>query len=205
MSTTTQKFSSIPIYDHEHFERLYTSHIDPWSVLTSRYEREKFQATVDALHKPMYDHILELGCSIGGLTRLLAPRCKALTAVDTSTVALDRARKLCAQPHIRFLQAHLPDGDWRGKYDLVVLSEVLYYFNVASLVRLAELLTHVVTPTTCFVVVHWTGETDYPLSGDGAMDLFRDLMRAERTTHQRRTNYRLEVWTGSRLDCDARS
>lgn len=194
MSTTTLKSSSNPTYDHEYFEKLHASHVDPWSVLTSAYEREKFRATLDALEKPVYGHILELGCSIGGLTNYLSSRCKALTAVDTSGTALARAREWCPQPHVRFVQAHLPDGHWQGSYDLVVLSEVLYYFTIPALVRLADRLSRFVMPETRFVVVHWTGETNYPLSGDRAMELFQCLVRARRVHHERHPCYRIETW-----------
>lgn len=195
MSTPTPKSSFAPLYDHAHFERLYTEQVDPWSVLTSRYERDKFKATMDALQKAEYAHVLELGCSIGGLTRHLAPRCRALTAVDTSGVALQRARDWCPQPHVRFVQAHLPDGDWDGDYDLVVLSEVLYYFSIPALVRLADRLSRMLAPGTECVVVHWTGETDYPLSGDRATELFQCLMRAQLRSRVRHAAYRLETWT----------
>ena len=197
MSNPTPKFSCAPPYDHDFFERLYADKIDPWSVLTRSYERDKYEATLRSLGQGCYRHALELGCSIGGLTRLLAERCDALTAVDTSAIALQRARELCRLPNISFVQAHLPDGDWSGSYDLVVLSEILYYFSVPALVRLADQLARVVNKRTEFVVVHWTGETDYPLTGDRATELFQCLMRAELHQRERHAWYRLETWTGA--------
>lgn len=193
----TLKSSYVPSFDHEFFERLYTSQVDPWSVLTSAYERDKFEATLQALSKPRYHHALELGCSIGALTRLLAARCDTVTAVDTSAIALGRARQLCDAPNVRFVQAHLPDGQWSGSYDLVVLSEILYYFSIPALVRLADRLSKVVTPTTEFVVVHGTRETNHPLTGDRATELFQSLMRADLRSRTRHPNYRLESWTAS--------
>lgn len=195
MSTPTPKFSFAPYYDHGYFEQLYTDHDDPWSVLTSDYERDKFAATLDALRRPTYRHALELGCSIGGLTQHLASRCAALTAVDTSASALRRARQRCAQPQVSFVQAHLPDGQWDGPFDLVVLSEVLYYFSIPALVRLADRLSRVMTRQTELVVVHWTGETDYPLSGDRATELFQSLLRAQVRERVRHPMYRLESWS----------
>ncbi|GAB2803335.1 class I SAM-dependent methyltransferase [Dyella kyungheensis] len=201
MSNPTPKFSSASQYDHEFFERLYSSRIDPWSVLTSAYERDKYEATLQALAQPHYRHALELGCSIGGLTRLLAGRCDAVTAVDTSAMALQRARELCQASNVDFVQAHLPDGDWHGPFDLVVLSEVLYYFSIPALVRLADRLSKVITPKTEFVVVHWTGETDYPLTGDRATELFQSLMRAELCLRTRHPKYRLERWVAAGGGC----
>ena len=64
-----------------------------------------------------------------------------------------------------------------------------------ALVRLADRLSKVITPTTEFVVVHWTGETDYSLTGDRATELFQCLMRADLRARTRHPNYRLETWT----------
>jgi len=199
MSMPTPKFSSAPQYDHEFFERLYTGQVDPWSVLTSSYERDKYEATMQAPARQRYRHALELGCSIGGLTRLLAGRCDAVTAIDTSTMALQRARELCTASNVTFVQAHLPDGDWDGPFDLVVLSEVLYYFSIPALVRLADRLSKVVTEGTEFIVVHWTGETNYPLTGDRATELFQCLMRADLRSRTRHPQYRLESWTSGAI------
>lgn len=197
MSIPTPKFSSASQYDHEFFERLYAGRIDPWSVLTSAYERDKYEATMQALAQPRYRHALELGCFIGGLTRLLAGRCDAVTAVDTSAMALRRARELCPASNVNFVEAHLPDGEWSGPFDLVVLSEVLYYFSIPALVRLADRLSKVITAKTEFVVVHWTGETDYPLTGDRATELFQSLMRVELSLRTRHPKYRLERWVAA--------
>lgn len=195
MPTSISKPSLARRYDHGFFEKLYTEHDDPWAVLTSDYEQDKFDATLGALQRDTYSNALELGCSIGALTRRLAPRCKALTAVDTSPAALRRARLHCPDAHVSFVQAHLPDGDWHGPYDLVVLSEVLYYFPVPALVRLADRLSHVVTRHTEVISVHWTGDTDYPLSGDRATELFQSLLRAQVRQRVRHPSYRLETWS----------
>jgi SAM-dependent methyltransferase len=198
MSMLTPKCCCGPSYDHQYFEALHRTHRDPWNVLSSAYERDKYHATLRALRKLRYRNALELGCSIGGLTQLLANRCEALTAVDTSSAALEQAREQCTAPHVRFLEAHLPDGDWQASYDLVVLSEVLYYFTPAALVHLATRLRECITPyRTDFVVVHWTGETDYPLSGEGATELFRQLMHANCHHRMYEPSYRLETWVAS--------
>ena len=204
MSTPTSKSFSVRSYDHDYFERLYRARPDPWSVLTSDYELAKFARSMQSLEKPTYAHGLELGCSIGGLTRFLTARCRMLTAVDTSHHALRRARRLCTDANVRFVQAHLPDGAFEGPFDLLVLSEVLYYFNEAELKQLAGRLSQVMTPDVEILVVHWTGRTDYPLSGDRAMDVFRHHMHAQVRRHMRHPAYRLETWTcASRPACVA--
>lgn len=196
MPTPIQKCSSgPPEYDRRYFEELYRTHDDPWNVMGSAYEQDKYQATLRALRKPRYRHALELGCSIGGLTRLLAERCESLTSVDTSSTALEHARQHCPASHVRFVRAHLPDGDWQARYDLIVLSELLYYFTPCALAGLANRLRSCIEAGgTEFIMVHWIGETDYPLSGDVAAHLFLALMRASHCMHMREPLYRLDSW-----------
>ncbi len=198
MRMQTQKCCYTERYDQDYFERLYTEHADPWSVLASTYEHDKYVATMAALDQSRYGSALELGCSIGGLTRRLATRCDRLVAVDTSQAALARARHACGYPNVDFVQAHLPDGDLGGPFDLIVLSEILYYFSMPALVRLADRIARVARPGAEYVVVHWTGETDYPLTGDRATELFQTLVRAKLRSRIRHASYRLESWRAPR-------
>jgi predicted TPR repeat methyltransferase len=55
-------------------------------------ERRKFAATLDRCGPGPFDRALELGCSVGTFTELLAPRCRSLLAVDVSQRAVDRTR-----------------------------------------------------------------------------------------------------------------
>ncbi len=194
MHMQTQKCYYAERYDQEYFERLYTENADPWSVLASAYEYDKYAATTSALEQSHYGSVLELGCSIGGLTRRLATRCDRLVAVDTSEAALARARQICGYSNVEFVQAHLPDGDFAGPFDLIVLSEILYYFSMPALVRLADRVARVARPGGEYVVVHWTGETDFPLTGDRATELFQTLVRAKLRARTRHPSYRLESW-----------
>ena len=76
---------------------------DPWRFATSDYERAKYEATLAALPHEIYRDVLEIGCSIGVLTRQLAPRCEKLLALDVAAKALDQARARCADlAHVAF-------------------------------------------------------------------------------------------------------
>ena len=57
-------------------------------------------------------------------------------------------------------------------FDLLVLSEVIYYWSIADLERMAAFADRAVEPGGDMVLVHWTGETDYPLTGDEAAQRF---------------------------------
>ena len=74
--------------DTAFFDAAYAWDPDPWR-LSSDYEREKYATTLEALPKQRYESALEVGCSIGILTRELASRCSLLLALDAAQAALD--------------------------------------------------------------------------------------------------------------------
>lgn len=157
----------------DYFEALYRADPDPWRFRTSEYEREKYAATLQALTRPRYGRALEVGCSIGVFTAQLAPRCDALLAIDGSATALDAARVACAAlPGARFEVRLVPDAFPEGRFDLIVLSEVLYYLHPVDLDRVAARCLEALEPGGDLVLCHWLGETDYPLTGRDATDLF---------------------------------
>lgn len=155
------------------FDALYRAEEDPWGFRTSDYERGKYAATLAALRRPRYAAGLEIGCAIGVLTRQLAERCDSLLAIDGSAVALQAAAADCAdQAHIRFARGMVPKDFPDGRFDLIVLSEVLYYLNPADLVTLAAQCCAALRDGGEMVLCHWLGETDYPLPGCAASDAF---------------------------------
>lgn len=183
------------IFDQAYFDSLYRQNPDPWDFRRSDYEKKKYAATLAALPRDRYAHVLELGCSIGELTRRLATRAGQLTAVDTSAVALTTAREACREhTNIAFVQAHLPDGDWECPADAVVLSEVLYYLDADAVRRLAERIVRC-APMADLVLVHWTGETNYAMTGDEATATFLEAAGPARLTSVREPAYRLDVLT----------
>jgi len=179
-----------------YFENRYRADIDPWDFRTSAYEREKYEATLAALGKPSYADALEVGCSIGVLTTKLAQRCEHLLAIDASQTAIDAAR-VAAPPNVTFETHMLPDSFPKGSYDLILLSEVLYYFSAADLRRVAELCCESLSADGEIVLCHWLGETDYPLTGVQASKMFADAvaMRAPVCRILRDDVFRLETLT----------
>ena len=78
-----------------HFEALYAGDPDPWKFATSDYERRKYAATLNLLPDRRFSSALEVGASIGVLTRQLAARCDRVLATDVVEVALEQGRKRC--------------------------------------------------------------------------------------------------------------
>ena len=183
-----------------YFDALYTENPDPWNFASSPYERQKYDATLAALPRDLYEHAFEVGCSIGILTRRLAHRCRRLLAVDASETPLREARRICAdRPNVTFEHRFIPQ-EWPDEtFDLIVLSEVIYYLTAPLVAAAATRVCASLAPQGDIVLVHWIGETDYPLSGDEATEQFIASARphARLVGQQRTSRHRLDVLRGS--------
>lgn len=157
----------------EHFKRLYRTRDDPWNYQTSPYEAAKYAATLAALTRHRYASALEAGCSIGVLSALLAPRCDRLLSVDLVERAVEKtAARLAPYPGARALCAMLP-GDWpQGSFDLILLSELIYYLAAPEIDALARCVARDAATGAECVLVHYQGETDTDIRPDTARDRF---------------------------------
>jgi SAM-dependent methyltransferase len=132
------------------------------------------------------------------LTRDLAARCDLLLAVDAAAAPLKAARARCAGlPQVTFDRMLVP-GEWPDpelRFDLILLSEVVYYLDAADVARLAARVGASLAPGGEVLLVHWTEATDYPLSGDAATELFIDAAVgfAGIIRQQRAAQYRLDL------------
>ena len=180
----------------EYFDTLYTANPDPWNFAASPYERAKFALTLNAMRKPRYRSGLEVGCSIGVLTRSLASRCDSVVAIDAAPTPLVEARRRCADlPGVRFEQMFVPEQWPDGVFELILLSEVVYYLSPVDVGRLADRVTRSLSEGGCVILVHWTGPTDYPLSGDEAAAVFIEEMGSTCVVERadRYAEFRLDV------------
>jgi hypothetical protein len=101
-----------PTLGREYFEAIYAADPDPWKFATSDYERRKYAVTLSALPRARYTSGLEIGCSIGVLTKILGARCDSVLGVDVAASALSQARQRCAMlPNVWFAQLAAP-GQW---------------------------------------------------------------------------------------------
>lgn len=185
--------SSLPA---DYFEALYAADPDPWRFATSAYEHDKYAATLQALPRPRYRRGLDIGCSIGVLTEKLAERCESLLAVDAAERPLHEARRRCAQcDAVEFARLSIPAEAPPGRFDLMVLSEVLYFWRREDVARLSGLVEAALLPGGDIILVHWLGHTDYPMDGDEAVEFFLATTRAftRRLAHSRTAHYRLDV------------
>ncbi len=182
----------------ERFERLYRDSPDPWGYRTSAYERTKYAATLEALPKRAHGLCLEVGCSIGVFTGLLAARCEHVVAIDFSLSAIRLARQnLTGVRNVDLLRASFPEDTPPGSWDLIVCSEILYYLQPPVLKEAVRWIEAHLGYGASVVVVSWRGVGgDEPLTGDDVHDrLARDLS-AWHALDARRDEYRLDRFDG---------
>lgn len=182
--------------DAAHFQRLYDADPDPWGFRTSRYEQAKYRRTIEALGPQRFVSGFEAGCSVGVLTRMLASRCDALLAVDIVEQPLRMARAACAnQPWVRFGRMQIP-GEWPAvRFDLIVLSEVLYFLSPIDIAATADHAATCLGSNGVVVLVNWRGRSGAPCTGDEAAEIFIDRARGSLgvSTQYREDRYRLDV------------
>ncbi len=181
----------------DYFEGIFASDADPWNLATSEYERRKFERTIEALNDRRYASALEIGCAHGVLTQRLHQLCDQLLAIDISQTALAFAQqRLGTQPGLEFAQMGFPADAPRGLFDLCVMSEVAYYWNAGDLSRAAQWLTDHIIPGGRVVLVHYTGETDYPCTADEAVGALQRGTSGQfpPCLADRHESYRLDLW-----------
>ncbi|MFZ0092237.1 MAG: SAM-dependent methyltransferase [Solirubrobacteraceae bacterium] len=138
------------------FEARYQADPDPWSYTTSEYEDEKYDATLAACGPGPFASAIELGSSIGVFSKLLAPRCRALVTIDAAPTAVAAARRrLAGIPAVTTIEGAIPEAIPRRQYDLVVVSEILYYLTGPQLNATLALLRRCSSPGARWVAVHW--------------------------------------------------
>lgn len=165
--TLTQKF----------FDDFYAGSEDPWGFESRWYEVRKRALTMACLPRPLFSSGLEVGCSIGVLTADLAGRCATLVATDIAEQPLGRAReRLIEQAHVTVVRTNTPAQWPSGTFDLIVLSEVAYYWSSGDLDLALDHIDRSLAADGVLVACHWRHPVEgYPERGD---DVHRTL-----TTH----------------------
>jgi len=179
----------------EHFERLTAASEDPWGYATSAYEQDKYRRTLAWLPERI-DSGLELGCSIGVFTALLAPRSRRLIAVDFSPTSLRHAkRRVASLPQVELRRSRLPEEMPAGPFSAIVCSEILYYWS-ADLVALGlRRIEAALAPGGVLVAVHWRhGDPRRVLDGDGVHAILHRRARLAHTGSEATEDFLLDAF-----------
>lgn len=181
------------------FDAHFRAHADPWRFETSWYEERKRSVVLAALPRERFASALELGCATGVLTLELARRADAVLGVDASPTALARATDRAAgAAGVSFERRTLP-ADWpRGSFDLVVLSELGYYWSPEDLALAQARIAASLTQDGVLVACHWRHPmSDAPLTGDSVHAALGDDASWTKTLHHLERDFVLDVFERS--------
>jgi SAM-dependent methyltransferase len=169
------------------FEAKYKESADPWDFSNNPYELQRYDAIIRAIAPRRYARCFEPGCSIGVLTERLANYCEEVYAIDFSPTASAQARARCA--HLPLVEVHcasLPEGTPAKDFDLLVLSEIGYYFTAQDWQRITGALINSLRPGATVLSAHWLGHSDdHRISGDEVHEILlaHSDLRLEKNEH----------------------
>lgn len=179
-----------------YFDRMWSTGPDPWDHGGRFYEHRKYALTASVLSVERYHAAFEPGCATGILTALLAPRAERYLATDRHERAVEVTRqRVEALPHVAVRQGTIPD-DWPdATFDLVVLSEVLYYLDAAGVSACLDRAAASTVGDAELVAVHFREPVvEHTLSGDAVHDLIAGHPAWRREVEHREARFLLEVF-----------
>jgi SAM-dependent methyltransferase len=183
----------------ENFEARYRQNQDPWDFATSAYELGRYETTLSALSQTNYGTVYEPGCSVGVLTAALAAMAERVIAIDFAPSAVLRARERCsAWPNVEIHCASAATYVPEPPLDLVVFSELGYYFDAPELARIGHVLSRKLKPLGEFLAVHWLGHSpDHVMHGDQVHETLRRNLPLMWVKGERYPLFRIDSWRKS--------
>jgi SAM-dependent methyltransferase len=145
-----------PSVPESYFAEMYRAGADPWHLAERWYEQRKYALTLASLPSRRYRRAFEPGCSVGVLSELLAPRCERLLSWDRRPEAVAAAaRRLEPFEGARAERGTVPEQWPDGEFDLIVLSELLYYFDAEERSWLLKAALRSLVDGGHLVAAHW--------------------------------------------------
>ncbi len=164
MKSSDLDFKTSPAF----FEAKYQETKDPWNFAADPYELSRYDAIIHAISHRRYRRAFEPGCSIGVLTERLAAHCEEVDAVDFSPSAAALAKARCAHlPNVNVRCEAFEPGLIAPDVDLLVLSEIGYYFEADKWEEMCAAMVRTIAPGVTVVAAHWLGYSeDHRISGN---------------------------------------
>jgi SAM-dependent methyltransferase len=188
-----------------HFRERYAASPDPYGLADRWYETRKYALSVALLPRERYTAAFEPGCSIGVLTTHLAARCERLLAWDAVPDAVASAQaRTAGLPGVLVQQRVIP-GQWpEQSFDLIVFSELLYYFDDTDLDTVLGCALGSLRPGGQLLAVHWRHPApDHPRTGDEVHEILAACSGLARLARYRDPDFTAEVYAPA--DGDLRS
>ena len=173
--------------DPGEFDALFSQSADPWSYDEAPYEQVRFARTIAALDGRRFAQGLEIACAAGVLTERLAQCCDHLIAVDASRAAIEHARRrLVRWPNVDIRLARMPAEFPEGRFDLIMLSDVLYYLGLRGILDFVAECMIRANPGAMIVLVNYLGPMAIAVNGEKAAEAAIAVARLAdwQVTHQ---------------------
>jgi len=169
-----------PAVSHRALARFYARRVDPFRFDGTPYERGKYEHTLRLRAGRRYRRTLEIGAAEGIFSELLAPICDELVTVEVADAAVVRARlRLAGHSNVTILRAALPMDMPEGDFDLIVASDVLYYFPKDVLESVLDQLEAALAPGGLLLALHFRGKFGAAILGGDVHDMLRSRTRLE--------------------------
>lgn len=166
-----------------YFEQLWQTG-DPWELDASALDRASRARQIELLADRRYPRALEVGCAAGAFTEALVGLAERVLAIDIAPSAIEHARgRGLDSTRVDFRAANVMELDLRdgGPWDLVVMSETIYYlgwlypfFDVAWLA--SEMIESQVDGGRLLMADTYGRDEDHLLR-PSLIDTYRDLFR----------------------------
>jgi SAM-dependent methyltransferase len=189
----------------QHFQQLYQQDADPWKVRQRWYEHRKRNVVLACLPDQRYRRAFEPACGNGELTAALAQRAEHLTASDMSPEAVRLTRQRLLREHasdasrVTLECQRMPD-EWPedASFDLIVISEMLYYLRQPELLRLRQRCIDSLAPGGALLLCHWRRPfNDRLIDTDEAHALFDEPRALHHLARHAEDDFLLDVWSNN--------
>ena len=156
------------------------------AVRDVRLQQRRFDITIACLPAGRFRRGFEPACAGGELTVKLSTRCDELVACDGSPTVIQRATGRivdAADPacHVELTVAAVPAWWPTGTFDLIVLSEIGYYFDPTRLHDVVRRADESLQRSGTLLAVHWLGTSaDHLLDGDSVHRIIHDATNLAR-------------------------
>lgn len=180
-----------------YFDAMFADSNDPWKFASRWYEMRKRALTLACLPQARYASAYEPGCANGELSAALATRCDRLLVTDGSERAVELAQhRVAGLPQVEVRQAWVPDQWPDERFELIVLSEFLYYLAPAALDVLIERVRNSLEPGGCVLACHWRPRIgDCALDGDAVHETLAQRLGLQQLSALLEPDFRMDVWS----------
>lgn len=144
-----------------YFEDRWAGSVDPWKHAARWYEARKYGLTVGVLPRQRYRRCFEPGSGAGVLTQQLASRVGELVAMERHQRGAEATRRRCHDlANVRVMTGAIPEVWPDGRFDLIVLSELLYYLDAGAMHTTLERAAASLDQDGHLVAVHYRPQVE---------------------------------------------